>query len=44
MAAEKIRLETEYKAASGQLKAAEVTISMNTGISTMKASSVEALV
>lgn len=42
MAAEKNRLESEYKAASVQLRAAEVTISINTGISTMKTSSVEA--
>lgn len=42
VAVEKNRLESEYKAASVQLGAAEVTISVNTGISIMKTSSVEA--
>lgn len=42
VAAEKNRLESEYKAASVQLRTAEVTISMNTGVFTMKTSSVEA--
>lgn len=42
MAAEKNRLESECNEGSVQLRAAEVTIAMNTGISTMKTCSVEA--
>jgi len=42
VAAEKNRLESEFKAASAQLRAAEVTISVDTGVSTMNTCSVEA--
>lgn len=42
--AEKNRLEAEYKAASVELRASEVSISVNNGISTMKLPSVKAFI
>lgn len=36
--AEKNRVQSEYKAGTVQLRAAQVTIFMNTGVSTMKTS------
>lgn len=40
--AEKNRVQSEYKAGTVQLRAAQVTIFMNTGVSTMKTSHWEA--
>lgn len=44
VAAEKNRLELEYKAASTQLRASEVTVSMNDCISTVKITSMETFI